>query len=383
MATDDFDDKTRPGSFFGPTESTAMEPAFEPAPQQPPPGARRPMVGTSSPQAQTMMAAPAVQQQPIPMQAPPVEDERSSIFRREAIEAHARPKSEGELLRLSPAWTSWTFYLLIALFVVGAVYSVAGTLNEWASGPGVVIVDGKTTLRARSHGIVLSVEVQPGQRVSAGDLLARFNSREEAAQHEEAKAQYEALLRRVLRDPGDKAARAQLQDRRSAADLAYKRLSDSAYYAPEAGVVSDIRIVNGQSLNAGDEIFSIVKEGARYRLLAFIPGHYRPLLRRGLKMRVEMSGYRYSFREVTIDRVGDEVIGLEQVASYLHKNPAELGINGPVVLVEAALPSPEFQAEGKKLRYHDGMRGTAEVQVKTEMVLFSFIPGLKAVFGGR
>jgi membrane fusion protein (multidrug efflux system) len=383
VAHDDFDDKTRPGSFFdrGPTDATAMEPAYEPQ-NAPPPARRAPMVGSSAAQAPTMMAAPVV----VPAAAPPpppVDDDRSSIFRREAIEAHARPKSEGELLRLSPSWTSWTFYLLIALFLVGAVYSVAGTLNEWAAGPGLVVIDGRVPVVARSSGIVLSVEVQPGQRVSRGQLLARFNSQAEQTQFEEAKTQYEALVRRVLRDPGDQAARAQVGDRESAMQLARQRFENSAYRAEEAGIISDIRIVVGQSINGGDEIFSIVKDGAKYRFRAYIPGHNRPLLRKGQKMRIEMAGYRYAFREVTIDSVNDEVIGLAQVQQSLRMNPAELGISRDVVMVEASLPTTDFQADGKTLSYHDGMRGTAEVQVKSQMVLLSFIPGLKAVFGGN
>jgi hypothetical protein len=100
-------------------------------------------------------------------------------------------------------------------------------------------------------------------------------------------------------------------------------------------------------------------------------------------MRIEMAGYRYAFREVTIDSVNDEVIGLAQVQQSLRMNPAELGISRDVVMVEASLPTTDFQADGKTLSYHDGMRGTAEVQVKSQMVLLSFIPGLKAVFGGN
>jgi biotin carboxyl carrier protein len=367
VAHDEFDDKTRPGSFFGgygPSDATAVEDA----PAAPP----------------TRASAPTVMAPPVPAPPPPPpDDDRSSIFRREAIEAHARPKSEGELLRLSPAWTAWTFYLLIALVGVGAVYSVVGTLHEWARGPAIIRVVGKTPITATRPGSVVTVDVQPGQRVSAGDLLARFYSAEEAAQYEQAKTQYEDKQRSVLRDLNDQGARAQLTDRRAARELAEQRLNEMAFRAPHAGVVSDIRIRAGQSLVPGEMLFSIIGDGASYRLSAFLPGYTRPLLRRGMKLRIEMEGYRYAFREVTIDKVGEEVVGVEEVGKYLGQNPADLGLGGPVVLVEASLSSQEFQADGKRLRYHDGMRGTAEARVKTEMVLVSFIPGLKAVLGGN
>ena len=55
-------------------------------------------------------------------------------------------------------------------------------------------------------------------------------------------------------------------------------------------------------------------------------------------------------------------------------------IGGPVVVVEAALPSETFTAEGKTYRYHNGMNGVAEVRVRSEKILFTLVPGLKALF---
>ena len=56
---------------------------------------------------------------------------------------------------------------------------------------------------------------------------------------------------------------------------------------------------------------------------------------------------------------------------------------GPVVKVEAHLPSDTFEAEGKVRQYHDGMLAQAEVRIRSERVLVTLIPALKAFFETR
>jgi membrane fusion protein (multidrug efflux system) len=54
-----------------------------------------------------------------------------------------------------------------------------------------------------------------------------------------------------------------------------------------------------------------------------------------------------------------------------------------VVKVEAHLPSNTFEAEGKTRGYHDGMVAQAEVRIRSERVLVTLIPALKAFFETR
>src|SRR5262249_12441637 len=122
-----------------------------------------------------------------PPQPPPPESGwglDADIFRREALEHHTRPRHEGDMLRLSPSWTTWIYWLLIGIFVGGIAYAILGDVHEYATGPAVVRVEGKTDLTAKAPGVVASVEVQPGQRVSQGEVLARFYVAEETAAYE-------------------------------------------------------------------------------------------------------------------------------------------------------------------------------------------------------
>jgi hypothetical protein len=92
-----------------------------------------------------------------------------------------------------------------------------------------------------------------------------------------------------------------------------------------------------------------------------------------------MSGYHYAYREVTIDSIGDDVVGPTEIRRALGPELGDtLPIAGPVVLVQAKLPSRSFTAQGREYAYFEGMQGSAEARVGTETVAAALIPVLKA-----
>src|SRR5260370_7900692 len=63
----------------------------------------------------------------------------TSIFRKEALASHeAKYRWEGDLLRISPAWMTWAYRLLVGCVAVALLYSILATVNEYASGPAVI-----------------------------------------------------------------------------------------------------------------------------------------------------------------------------------------------------------------------------------------------------
>jgi membrane fusion protein (multidrug efflux system) len=302
-----------------------------------------------------------------------------SLFRKEAIEAHLGVRSEGEVLRLTPRWARFTFGLLVAGFIAAVVYAFVGNIDEYASGIAVVRVDGKSELTARVPGNVAEVLVQPGQRVQRGQLLVRFHGDEAA--FERLQQEFDLQLTRLAADPEDQAARASLTSLRAARDEARALLDQRMIKAPSDGVVSDIRIRVGQLLQAGEAVLSLVPDDAHFSVVAILPGNYRPRLKPGMPLRIEMTGFHYAYQEVVIDDIGDEVVGPSEIRRYLGQEKADtLAIAGPVVLVQARLPGRRFQARDKQYDYFDGMQGRAEARVGSESVLVTLIPGLKAVF---
>jgi membrane fusion protein (multidrug efflux system) len=300
------------------------------------------------------------------------------LFRKEAIEAHLGVRGEGEVLRLQPRWTAWTFGVLITVFLTGLIYSFIGTIDEYASGIAIVRIDGKVELTAQVAGPVAEVAVQPGQRVKRGQLLVRLRGNE--AELSSVEHEFQLQLIKTLDNPDDQGARAALTSLRGQLERARANAEERLIKAPKDGVVSDIRIRPNQVLQAGESVLAIVPDDATFSVVAILPGNYRPRLKPGMALRIEMTGFHYAYQEIAITRIGDEVVGPAEIRRYLGQEKADtLAVAGPVVLVEARLPARGFVAQGKQYDYFDGMQGRAEARVGSESVLVTLIPGLKAL----
>ena len=133
---------------------------------------------------------------------------KPSIFRKEALEYHQHyRRQEGDLLRLAPGWTRWTYWILVLMLGVGVLVCLVGTVSEYATGPALVRVDKRRDVMAQGAGVVATVEVQPGQRVAAGQLLVTLQPEEERASLTRIEHEMELLLVRYMRDLSDQSAR--------------------------------------------------------------------------------------------------------------------------------------------------------------------------------
>jgi membrane fusion protein (multidrug efflux system) len=305
------------------------------------------------------------------------------LFRREVVEQTLRPKVQADPLRISPAWARWSYWVLVGALAAFLLYVCLGTIDEYASGVAVVETGGRADLTARSAGTVVGVEAAPGQRVEAGRVLVRFDDARERGELERTEREFNLQLINRLRDPASAAAEQALISLRAQRELARSRLEERLLRAPAAGVINDVLVRPGQYLQPGQTVLSLAAGTAEPTVTAVMPGQYRPQLRPGQPMRLEIGGYRYAWQKLTVGSVGDEVIGPGEAQRTL--GPAIAGavqVTGPVVLVKARLPSPTFEAEGKTYRYHNGMQGTAEIRVRSQRILWVLIPSLEAVFGG-
>lgn len=305
---------------------------------------------------------------------------RAAIFRREATEHHAASLTTDQLLRLGPGWTRWTFWLMLAAVVAAVAFASVVHVNEYATGPAIVRVEGRLELTAPFAATVANVLVQPGQRVTVGTPLVQFSQDDEQAELARIDRELDLQMLKLLRDPTDSGARAALSGLYAARDLAESRLEARLFRARSGGVVSDVRVRPGERVNPGDLIASILGPNATHSLIAVLPGHYRPVLKPGMTLRFELDGYRAAYRDVTIDRVGDEVVGPAESKRYLGADAADtLVADGPLVLVHAQLGAASFRSDDRRLSYFDGLHGRAEVAVRSEPLLVSLVPGLKGL----
>ncbi|MBN9683456.1 MULTISPECIES: HlyD family efflux transporter periplasmic adaptor subunit [unclassified Corallococcus] len=305
---------------------------------------------------------------------------RPSPYRKEALEYRERAHAEsgGDLLRISPAWTRWAYWVLVGALACSLLFFCVGTLFEYAAGPALIRVEGKTDLTVAFSGVVLTVDVQPGQRVVAGEPLVHFASEQEQGTLARISREFELQLVRYLRDPSDEGARQALTGLRAERELAQARLEERTLRAPHAGVVGDLRLQPGQYIPSGTRALSLLGDDATVVVLGFLPGQYRPLLVPGMDLRLELQGFAYEYRDLVIESVGDQIIGPGEARRYLG---SELGdaipLEGALVLVRARLPLRTFVREGRTFNYYDGMPARAEARVKSESILLTLVPGLK------
>jgi multidrug efflux pump subunit AcrA (membrane-fusion protein) len=307
------------------------------------------------------------------------------LFRREALETLVQGRQrQGEPLRISPAWTRWTYWVLIAFFVIAGPFLLVARIGEYAEGPAVVKIEGRTEITATTGGTVTSVDVQPGETVGTGQPLVRLYDRQESAELERTRREFELLLVRYLKRPSDAGLRQSLIALRGEKDLAEARLEQRIVRAPEAGRVGDIHVRPGQVVAAGDTILSLLGPAPAVSVIVMLPGSYRPLLAPGMVLRLELSGYRYAYETTTIEAIGDEVIGPQAALRYLGPEIADtVSLTGPVVVVRARLRNATFMTDQQVYDLYDGMLGRGEVRVRSQSLLVLLVPSLRALFEDR
>jgi membrane fusion protein (multidrug efflux system) len=303
------------------------------------------------------------------------------IFRKEALDELVHPEEESHLLDLTPGWIRWTYWLVVTICSAGLCYAFLSRVDDYATGTAILHQDGRADVTARSAGIVDQILVRPGQRVRAGQELMRLHAETEAADLLRIQNEFELQLIRTLRDQSDAAARTALTSLRAQKELAEAHLAERILRAPSDGVVSDVRLRAGQRVELGEVTLSLTDPTARFRVIAVLPGEHRPLLRRGMRMRLMLRGFPYLYHDVQIDAVGDEVVGPNEVRRALGPTVADTFTpEGAFVLVEGHLPAGEFVISGRRLAYFDGMQGTIEVAVRSQRIIVAVIPALEAVF---
>ncbi len=155
-------------------------------------------------------------------------------------------------------------------------------------------------------------------------------------------------------------------------------------FAPCAGIVRDLRIRPNQLVAPGELLLTIVGDDDDLSVIAILPGQYRPLLKPGHPLRLELTGFRYAYQRLTIDSVGDEVVGPNEVRRFLGQEVADsLTLQGSSVIVQAHLPSRHLRPTAAGTSTTTACTATAEARVRSESILLALVPGLKAVFGGE
>jgi membrane fusion protein (multidrug efflux system) len=326
------------------------------------------------------LAAPLLDQLSIHAQSQAILEEAAGdpgIFRKEAMDAQSLPKW-GDVVRVSPSWIAWAYWVLVALLIGSVVFITVGRVSTYSSGAAIVRSTARTTVAARTAGTVASVEHTPGDPVAAGEVVARLDDTDQRATVDRLGREFESQLRNHLLAPSDASAEATLRQVRVELEAARTDLDQRVIRAKTDGIIGDVKVRLGQAVEPGDIVASITGDVGSLEVIALLPGADRPQLAPGMTLRFELMGYRYAYRALTIDTVSADVLSPAEARRLLGPEVAEdLPLNGPVVVVKAKLPTGEFEVDGRTLQYHDGMPGSADVQVRSEPIVYALIPGLR------
>ena len=304
--------------------------------------------------------------------------QRERLFRTEPLRNQAGLGHRGDVVRVSPGWIRWAYWLLVALTLASLVYLVVGEVDQYSTGPAIVRVHERTELAAQSSGPLLAVHVSAGQHVPTGTPLASLDDTALQAELRRVRRELDTQLRKRMLDPADTVATQALISLRGQERGVLDRIELRQIRAPHPGTVSDLRVRAGQHIEVGDVVMSLVHDDERRRVIALLPGGDRPQLHPGMSLRLELRGYRYAYQNLVIEEVSNEVIGPAEAQRFLGPQLQDsVAVPGPVVMVQAALPSKSFVAEDETYDYHDGMLAVAEVRVRTESILELFFPALK------
>ena len=306
-----------------------------------------------------------------------------SLFRPEALAHHEGTGDDlGDVIRFEPKWSriaaSVLGFAVLGFFLFVALVGV----DDYASGPVVIRVEGRRLITSSSMTSVESVSVHPGTWVEANQELVRMKDDDEKNELVRSEKDFDNQMLRILRDPNDQTAKEALATLRAKRDMARNAADARVIRAPVSGHVSDIRVNVGQHVNIGDVLLAVTAPGeARVSATAMVPANFRPMLQHGSKMRFELEGFKFDYTDVDVEEVSAEAVGAKEVQRLLgqEKGDSVTLETGAHVLVSARIPTASFSSEGQSYAFFDGLTGTAEIRVRREPILVMLVPALRSL----
>ncbi|HEX2690160.1 MAG TPA: HlyD family efflux transporter periplasmic adaptor subunit [Kofleriaceae bacterium] len=304
----------------------------------------------------------------------------SDMFRQEAIMHLVRRGQRGDVVRVHPGWVRSAYWLVLGSLAAAVGYAALAHIHQYTEGPAVVQFTGRSEVIAHEVGTIASLDAERGQRVERGQVLARLHDAEQVGQLKTLETEFESRLVAYLQSPADPAIKQALGQIRSARDSARLGVESKTLRAPTAGIVKEVLVRNGQRVEPGTVVVSIIDASSaeNLKVIAFLPGGERPRLHAHQPLRLTLPGYRGAELASEVRAISEVLGATEARAQFLGNRLGDsLPLAGTVVVVEARLASPAFQADGETFELHDGMIGLAEVQLQSRSLLESLIPGLR------
>ena len=307
-------------------------------------------------------------------------DQEQGLFRREAFEAYTnRGFVEGDPLRTAPAWTRLAHWIVLLYVLAGLGYMTFAKVGETAPGQAIIASSGQVEVPAKQSGVLSRVAVKAGDSVRAGQVLAELNADEQRAAYEQAARDVRNKEESLIHEPENNEIQKQLAELDAELERARETLAQRQITSPVSGRVGDVRATISQAVEPGQVVVTLVTGTSLPKVQAFVPGRYRPELQVGQTLTLDLDGYAHVSQHVRVTAVGEDVLGPEEMQRVVGEK-LRVADAGPLVLVEAILPTNTFEADGDTYTFHDGMTGRADVELDEERIIFALFPRLKELF---
>ncbi|MBN8232418.1 HlyD family efflux transporter periplasmic adaptor subunit [Corallococcus macrosporus] len=143
--------------------------------------------------------------------------------------------------------------------------------------------------------------------------------------------------------------------------------------APLSAMVGRLSVTKGARVTAGQPVAALLNQDTLPSLHAVFPGEYRPELAPGMTLEYQLSGMPVPF-EAVIEKVETPEASLQYAKAQL---PGSDAFEQGAVLVQAHVPSRNYERDGKQRVYKDGMKGRARVKLGTQRLIVAWFPGLR------
>lgn len=306
--------------------------------------------------------------------------DEEGLFRPEAIEYHLHPRAERRPLEITADWMSRVFWIIVLAALTSLCLGLFLSVAEHARGAGILRMKSRAEVAAPVAGNIQGIRVQPGDMVHRGDVLLELDATEEVADLRELEQAFELKLLEVLRNPADTSNRNSIADLRARMERSRARVNSKVIRAGDDGQVGTISVRLGQHVAPGDLLLSLVSPGSRVTLTVLTPAHFRPRLRVGQRIRVELRGFPNQWHWGTIQTVGNEIVGPSEAERILGPRLHDaVQVDEAVVVVSATLRETDFISDGHHYKFFDGMLATADIVVGKQRLAVELLPFLKGI----
>ncbi|HMI83257.1 MAG TPA: HlyD family efflux transporter periplasmic adaptor subunit [Polyangiaceae bacterium] len=300
------------------------------------------------------------------------------LFDPAVLAAHRAGKLQGELVDLPGLMPAAAYPLALVTVIILLLLGSAYHVDRYAHGPGVLLARDGALVTAPIAGVFDHYVVQNGEPVRAGQPVAYLKADLQRNDLKRATRELEHALAARLAAPSDTTIEASAAAAAIAHARARERLAELTLTAPRDGIVTDARLSGGQAVSAGQTVTSVLPRSARFVLVAALPPHHRPALRREQRLLLELKGYPHTQQDLAVAAVGDRVLTSAEIEALFGRDLGDaINADRGAVIVEAPFERTHFSFEGASYALHAGMVGTADVVIGSEPALFMLAPFLK------